>query len=59
MRGAAAWTRIQPGWVSVEDSARDEESQLEVARWVFGAMMAQGWPVMLSYELQGSLAAYP
>ena len=46
-------------WISVEDSARDEERQLDVARRVFGAAMTEGWPAMLSYELQGSLAAYP
>lgn len=46
-------------WVSVEDSARDEERQLAVARQVFDAVTAEGWSAMLSYGLQGSLAIYP
>lgn len=46
-------------WISVEDSARDEERQLDVARQVFDAIKAENWPAMLSYGLQGSLAVYP
>jgi hypothetical protein len=46
-------------WISVRDSARDEERQLAVARKVFDAVKAEGWPVMLSYGLQGNLATYP
>lgn len=46
-------------WVSVEDSDRDEERQLAVARKVFDAVKAAGWPSMLSYGLQGNLATYP
>jgi hypothetical protein len=46
-------------WVSVEDSARDEERQLAIAQQVFDAMKAERWPVMLSFDLQGSLAVYP
>jgi hypothetical protein len=46
-------------WISVRDSARDEERQLAVARKVFDAVKAEGWPVMLSYGLQGNLAIYP
>lgn len=46
-------------WVSVEDSGRDEERQLAIASRIFHAMQSEGWPVMLSHGLQGSLAAYP
>lgn len=46
-------------WVSVEDSARDEERQLAVARQVVDAVKAEGWSAMLSYGLQGSLVMYP
>ena len=46
-------------WVSVEDSGRDEERQAAVASQVFDAVKAEGWPAMLSYGLQGSLAVYP
>jgi hypothetical protein len=46
-------------WVSVEDSARDAERQLAIAQQVFDALKAEGWPVMLSFDLQGSLAVYP
>src|SRR6185437_393504 len=46
-------------WVSVRDSGRDEERQLAVARKIFDAVKAAGWPVMLSYGLQGNLATYP
>jgi hypothetical protein len=46
-------------WVSVRDSDRDEERQLAVARKVFEAVKAAGWPALLSYGLQGSLATYP
>lgn len=46
-------------WVSVEDSGRDEERQLAVARKVFDAVKTSGWPAMLSYGLQGNLAVYP
>jgi hypothetical protein len=46
-------------WISVEDSARDEERQLVIARQVFDTVKAEGWPAMLSFGLQGSLAVYP
>lgn len=46
-------------WISVEDSARDEERQLAVAQRVFDAMKAHGWSVMLSFDLQDSIAVYP
>jgi hypothetical protein len=46
-------------WVSVRDSGRDEERQLAVARKVFDAVKAAGWPAMLSYGLQGNLAVHP
>ena len=46
-------------WISVRDSARDEERQLAVARKVFDAVKKAGWPAMLSYGLQGNLAIYP
>lgn len=46
-------------WISVEDSARDEERQLAVAQRVFDAMKAQDWPAMLSFDLQGSIAVHP
>ncbi|HEY3908043.1 MAG TPA: hypothetical protein VGM14_29330, partial [Streptosporangiaceae bacterium] len=46
-------------WVSVRDSGRDEERQLAVARKVFDAAKTSGWPALLSYGLQGSLAIYP
>lgn len=46
-------------WVSVEDSTRNEERQLAVARQVFDAVKAEGWSAMLSYGLQGNLAMYP
>lgn len=46
-------------WVSVQDSARDAERQLAIAQQVFNALKAEGWPVMLSFDLQGSLAVYP
>jgi len=46
-------------WLSVRDSGRDEERQLAVARKVFDAVKAAGWPAMLSYGLQGNLATYP
>lgn len=46
-------------WVSVRDSGRDEERQLAVARKVFDAVRAAGWPALLSYGLQGNLAIYP
>jgi hypothetical protein len=46
-------------WISVEDSARDEERQLDVARQIFDVMKAEHWPAMLSYGLQGSLAIHP
>lgn len=46
-------------WVSVQDSGREEERQATVASRVFDAVKAKGWPAMLSYGLQGSLAIYP
>jgi hypothetical protein len=46
-------------WISVRDSDRDEGRQLAVARNVFDAIEAAGWPAMLSYGLQGNLAIYP
>ncbi len=46
-------------WVSIEDAARDEEHQLAVARQVFDAVKSEGWPVMLSFGLQGSIVVYP
>jgi hypothetical protein len=46
-------------WISVRDSARDEVRQLAVARKVFDAVKAAGWPAMLSYGLQGHIAVYP
>ena len=46
-------------WVSVEDSARDEQRQLEIARRVFEAVTAEGWPAMLSLGLQGNVVIYP
>jgi hypothetical protein len=46
-------------WVSVEDSARDEDRQFAIARQVFDSVKTEGWPVMLSFGLQGSLAVYP
>jgi hypothetical protein len=46
-------------WVSVHDAARDSGRQLAVARRVFDAAKAQGWPVMLSFGLQGHVAVYP
>ncbi len=46
-------------WVNVHDSARNAEGQLAIARRVFNAMEARGWPVMLSFGTQGNLAVYP
>ncbi len=46
-------------WVNVEDSARDQQRQLEIAQRVFDAVKAAGWPAMLSFGLQGHLAVYP
>ena len=46
-------------WISVHDSARNTDRQLAIARRVFDAMKAQGWPAMLSYGLQGNIALYP
>ena len=46
-------------WVSVEDSARDQQRQLAIAQRVFDAVKAEGWPTMLSFGLQGNLAVYP
>ncbi|SRR6266851_1781057 len=46
-------------WVSVQDPARDAQRQLAIAQQVFNALKAEGWPVMLSFDLQGSLAVYP
>ena len=46
-------------WVNIEDSARDEGRQLAIARRMFDAVTAEGWPAMLSFGLQGNLAIYP
>ncbi len=46
-------------WVSVEDSARDEERERAIARRVFDAVKADGRSAMLSFGLQGSVATYP
>lgn len=46
-------------WVSVKDSGRDEVRELAVAWKIFDVVKAVGWPVMLSYGLQGHLATYP
>jgi hypothetical protein len=46
-------------WVSVHDADRDEERQLATAQRIFDAVKAKGWPAMLSFDLQGSLAVYP
>jgi hypothetical protein len=32
---------------------------MAVARKIFDAVKAAGWPAMLSYGLQGNLAIYP
>lgn len=46
-------------WVSVEDSSYDEDHQLAIAQRIFDAIKATGWPVLLSYGLQGSIATHP
>jgi hypothetical protein len=46
-------------WVSVQDSARDEDRQLAIAKRVFDAVKASGWPVLLSHGLQGTMASHP
>jgi hypothetical protein len=46
-------------WISVHDSARDEERQLASAQRVFGAMKAQAWPALLSFNLQSIITVYP
>jgi hypothetical protein len=46
-------------WVSVHDSARNSGRQLAVAQRVFDAAKAQGWPVMLSFGVQGHIAVCP
>jgi len=46
-------------WISGHDSARDQQRQLAVAQRIFDAVKARGWPVMLSFDLQGSIAVYP
>lgn len=46
-------------WISVHDSARDEQRQLAIAQRIFDAVKAQTWPVMLSFNLQDSVAVYP
>jgi hypothetical protein len=46
-------------WISVHDSARDQQRQLAVAQRIFDAVKAQGWPAMLSFDLQGNIAVYP
>ena len=43
----------------MQDSTRDETRQLAIARRIFDAIKATGWPVLLSYGLQGSLATHP
>jgi hypothetical protein len=46
-------------WVSVQDSTRDETRQLTTAQHIFDAIKTAGWPVLLSYGLQGSIATHP
>ena len=46
-------------WISVHDAARDERRQLAVAQRISGAVKAQAWSAMLSFNLQGSIAVYP
>ncbi|HUD36152.1 MAG TPA: hypothetical protein VMR14_04590 [Streptosporangiaceae bacterium] len=46
-------------WVNVHDSARNSERQLAIAQRVFDPAAAQGWPVMLSFGVQGHIAVYP
>jgi hypothetical protein len=46
-------------WISVHDSARDEQRQLATAQRIFDAVKAQTWPVMLSFNLQGNIDRYP
>jgi hypothetical protein len=46
-------------WISVKDSARNEQRQLAVAQRISDAVKAEGWPAMLSFDLQGSIAVCP
>jgi len=46
-------------WINIRDSARNSERQLAVARQVFDAARAQGWPAMLSFGTQGNIAIDP
>jgi hypothetical protein len=46
-------------WVNIRDTVRNTERQLVIARRVFDAVTAGGWPAMLSYGTQGNLAIYP
>lgn len=46
-------------WVNVQDSGHDENRQLEVARRVFDAARTAGWPALLSYAVQRSIAVHP
>ncbi len=45
--------------VNVHDTARNAERQLAIARRVFDAVKAEGWPTMLSFCTQGNIALYP
>jgi hypothetical protein len=46
-------------WANIHDTTRNTERQLAIARCVFDAVAAQGWPAMLSYGTQGHLAIHP
>jgi hypothetical protein len=46
-------------WANIHDTTRNIERQLAIARRVFDAVTAEGWPAMLSYGTQGQLAIYP
>jgi len=46
-------------WISVHDSASNEQRQLATAKRIFNALKARGWPVMLSFNLQGHIAVHP
>src|SRR5215813_6226192 len=45
-------------WVSVEDSARDEERQLAISQQVFDALRAEACAVLLSFDDLGSVAVF-
>ncbi len=45
-------------WVNVHDTDRDADRQLAVARRVFEAAQAAGWPALLARDLQQMIDRY-